>query len=236
MDVLVQKRVDGQNYVTLEVSWASSFHMDSFYIGSRRGLLIGRTLSVLITMTLGTSMAARQGPLAMAAHQICFQVWMAVSLLSDALAVSGQAVIASSVSKGDYERVKEATYFVLKTGVFTGICLTIILGTWFGSFAELFTSDKEVLQIVRSGALFVSASQPITTLAFVFDGLHYGVSDFSYAAISMMLIGAVSSTFLLYAPSVFGLQGVWAVEISVERPRPMQGQDLIVGFVENFEG
>lgn len=51
---------------------------------------MGRTLSVLMTMTLGTSMAARQGPLAMAAHQICLQVWLAVSLLSDALAVSGQ--------------------------------------------------------------------------------------------------------------------------------------------------
>ena len=35
-------------------------------------------------------MAARQGPVAMAAHQICLQVWLAVSLLTDALAASGQ--------------------------------------------------------------------------------------------------------------------------------------------------
>jgi hypothetical protein len=35
-------------------------------------------------------MAARQGPTAMAAHQICLQVWLAVSLLADALAVSAQ--------------------------------------------------------------------------------------------------------------------------------------------------
>lgn len=54
------------------------------------GFLLGRTLAVLITMTLGTSMAARQGPVAMAAHQICIQVWLAVSLLTDALAASGQ--------------------------------------------------------------------------------------------------------------------------------------------------
>lgn len=54
------------------------------------GFLIGRTLSVLITMTLGTSMAARQGSLPMAAHQICMQVWLAVSLLTDALATSAQ--------------------------------------------------------------------------------------------------------------------------------------------------
>lgn len=57
------------------------------------GLLLGRTLSVLATITLGTSMAACQGPLAMAAHQICMQVWLAVSLLSDALAVSAQVIL-----------------------------------------------------------------------------------------------------------------------------------------------
>lgn len=54
------------------------------------GFLLGRTISVLFTMTLGTSMAARQGPVAMAAHQICLQVWLAVSLLTDALAASAQ--------------------------------------------------------------------------------------------------------------------------------------------------
>lgn len=33
---------------------------------------------------------------------------------------------------------------------------------------------------------FVSASQPLNALAFIFDGLHYGVSDFPYAAYSMV--------------------------------------------------
>ena len=41
-------------------------------------------------MTLATSVAARQGPIAMAAHQICLQVWLAVSLLTDAFAASAQ--------------------------------------------------------------------------------------------------------------------------------------------------
>jgi Na+-driven multidrug efflux pump len=59
------------------------------------GMLLGRTLSILLTMTIGTSMAARQGPTAMAAHQICLQVWLAVSLLADALAVSAQVCIFS---------------------------------------------------------------------------------------------------------------------------------------------
>lgn len=58
------------------------------------GLLIGRTLAVLVTMTLATSMAAREGPIPMAGHQICVQVWLAVSLLTDALALAGQVYFA----------------------------------------------------------------------------------------------------------------------------------------------
>ncbi|XP_062177307.1 protein DETOXIFICATION 45, chloroplastic-like [Alnus glutinosa] len=174
------------------------------------GFLLGRTLAAVLTITLSTSMAARLGPLAMAAHQICLQVWLSVSLLADAQASAGQALIASSFAKGDYGTVKEITYFALKTGLFTGISLAIILGVSFGSLATLFTNDSEVLGIVRSGLLFVSASQPINALAYIFDGLHYGISDFSYAAYSMMAVGAISSAFLLYAPSVIGLSGVWS--------------------------
>ncbi|BFG42440.1 hypothetical protein CerSpe_287130 [Prunus speciosa] len=173
------------------------------------GFLLGRTLAVLTTLTLGTSMAARQGPVAMAAHQICIQVWLAVSLLTDAMAASGQALIASYLSKGEYKIVKEVADFVLKIGLFTGVSLSVILGLSFGSLATLFTKDPEVLVIVRSGILFVSASQPLNALAYVFDGLHFGVSDFAYAARSMMVVGAISSAFLLYAPSILGLHGVW---------------------------
>jgi Na+-driven multidrug efflux pump len=54
------------------------------------GLLIARTLAVFITMTLTTSLAANQGPIPMAGHQICMQVWLSISLLTDALALAGQ--------------------------------------------------------------------------------------------------------------------------------------------------
>ncbi|CAA7042421.1 unnamed protein product [Microthlaspi erraticum] len=173
------------------------------------GFVLGRTLSVLVTMTVATSMAARQGAFAMAAHQICMQVWLAVSMLTDALASSAQALIASCASKRDFDGVKEVTTFVLKIGVVTGIALAIVLGLSFDSIAGLFSKDPQVLQIVRKGVLFVAATQPITAQAFIFDGLHYGMSDFGYAAWSMMVVGAISSAFMLYAQAGLGISGVW---------------------------
>lgn len=101
----------------------------------------------------------------------------------------------------------------LQIGLVAGVFLAAVLGVSFSSLATLFTKDAEVLGIVRTGVLvsviisliftelnvglsmfsnvilllqFVSASQPINALAFIFDGLHYGVSDFKYAACSMV--------------------------------------------------
>ncbi|CAL4976568.1 unnamed protein product [Urochloa decumbens] len=173
------------------------------------GMLLGRTLSILLTMTIGTSMAARQGPTAMAAHQICLQVWLAVSLLADALAVSAQAMIASSYALLEYKRVQKIAMFALQVGVVSGLALAVGLYVSFGNIARLFTSDPEVLMVVKSCALFVCASQPINALAFIFDGLHYGVSDFDYVAQATIVVGVMSSLVLLWAPSVFGLTGVW---------------------------
>ncbi|KAH9662442.1 protein DETOXIFICATION 45 [Citrus sinensis] len=211
--------VGSQYMVTLLMIWylnkrtiLSIPNMKNLHFGDylrSGGYLLGRTLAAVMTITLSTSIAARQGALAMAAHQICLQVWLSVSMLADAQAASGQALIASSFAKGDYNTVKEITHFALKTGLFTGVTLAVILGASFNYLATLFTSDTQVLGIVRSGLLFVSASQPVTAVAYIFDGLHYGVSDFSYAAYSMMAVGAISSVFLLYAPRVFGLSAVW---------------------------
>uniref|UniRef100_A0A453Q953 Uncharacterized protein n=2 Tax=Aegilops tauschii subsp. strangulata TaxID=200361 RepID=A0A453Q953_AEGTS len=100
--------------------------------------------------------------------------------------------------------------FSLQIGLASGLALAVGLYISFGSIAKLFTNDPQVLAVVSSCALFVCASQPVNALAFIFDGLHYGVSDFDYVAQATIVVGVISSLVLLYAPRVFGLAGVWA--------------------------
>ncbi|KAK1353196.1 hypothetical protein POM88_052331 [Heracleum sosnowskyi] len=64
--------------------------VEGFNIILNGGFLIGMTLAVLVTMTVATSMAARDGPVPVAGYQICLEVWLALSLLNDALAIAGQ--------------------------------------------------------------------------------------------------------------------------------------------------
>ncbi|XP_017219807.1 protein DETOXIFICATION 44, chloroplastic [Daucus carota subsp. sativus] len=173
------------------------------------GFLIGRTIAVLVTMTVATSMAARDGPVPVAGYQICLEVWLALSLLNDALAIAGQALLASCYSEGNYDQAREVIYRVLKIGITAGISLTVFLLLGFGAISSLFTNDSEVLEIAKSGTLFVAGSQIMNALAFVLDGLYYGVSDFEYAAYSMALIGLISSLVMLAAAPMYGLAGVW---------------------------
>uniref|UniRef100_A0A1J3HEY7 Protein DETOXIFICATION n=3 Tax=Noccaea caerulescens TaxID=107243 RepID=A0A1J3HEY7_NOCCA len=173
------------------------------------GLLIGRTVALLVPFTLATSLAAQKGPTQMAGHQICLEIWLAVSLLTDALAIAAQSLLATTFSQGEYKQARQVIYGVLQVGLATGTGLAAILFIGFEPFSSLFTTDSEVLKIALSGTLFVAGSQPVNALAFVFDGLYYGVSDFGFAAYSMVIVGFISSLFMLVAAPTFGLAGIW---------------------------
>ncbi|KAL6640660.1 hypothetical protein ACP70R_021783 [Stipagrostis hirtigluma subsp. patula] len=173
------------------------------------GLLIGRTIAVFLTLTLATSLATREGPVPMAGYEICLQVWLTISLLNDALALAGQALLASEYAKGNYKQARIVLYRILQVGGLTGVALAVALFIGFGSLSLLFTDDPAVLDVARSGVWFVTISQPVNAIAFVADGLYYGVSDFAYAAYSTLFAGAISSIFLLVAAPKFGLGGIW---------------------------
>jgi len=66
------------------------------------GYLMLRTLALAGTFAFATSVSARLGVDLAATHQICFQVWLASSLLSDALAVAAQSLLARTYASGDY--------------------------------------------------------------------------------------------------------------------------------------
>ncbi|KAB2032008.1 hypothetical protein ES319_D05G343300v1 [Gossypium barbadense] len=168
--------------------------------------LVDRTIATLGTLTLATSLEARQGPIPMAGHQICVQIWLVVSLLTDALALSGQALLATNYSQANYQQARKVIYSVLKQiGLATGFPLAVFLFIGFEALSGLFTTDAEVLQIAWSGTL----SQPVNAIAFVLHGLYYGVSDYEYVAVSMVVVGLISSAFLLVAAPLFSVGGVW---------------------------
>ncbi|KAK9058572.1 hypothetical protein SSX86_023414 [Deinandra increscens subsp. villosa] len=171
-------------------------------------LLLMRVMGATFCITLSASLAARQGSTTMAAFQVCLQVWLATSLLADGLAVAGQAILASAFAKMDYEKVTATASRVLQLSLVLGVMLAVFLGVGLQFGARLFTKDVGVLHLISIGIPFVAGTQPINALAFVFDGVNFGASDFAYAAYSMVLVAIISILSLLIASS-HGFVGLW---------------------------
>ncbi|KAK4798114.1 hypothetical protein SAY86_030440 [Trapa natans] len=149
-------------------------------------LLLARVIAVTFCVTLAASMAARLGSTPMAAFQICLQVWMTSSLLADGLAVAGQAILASAFAEKDYNKATAAASRVLQMGFVLGLGLAVVVGVGLRFGSGVFSKDVNVQNIIFIGIPFVAATQPINSLAFVFDGLNFGSSDFAYTAYSMV--------------------------------------------------
>ncbi|KAF1896713.1 hypothetical protein Lal_00034412 [Lupinus albus] len=173
------------------------------------GLLLLRVVAVTFCVTLAASLAARLGSIPMAAFQTCLQVWLTSSLLADGLAVSVQAILACSFAEKDYKKATSAATRTLQMGFILGMGLSLAagFGLYFG--AGIFSRNANVVRLIRIGIPFVAATQPINSLAFVFDGVNYGASDFAYSAYSLVIVSIISiaTEFLLYWSKHF--IGIW---------------------------
>ncbi|CAH2036390.1 unnamed protein product [Thlaspi arvense] len=116
---------------------------------------------------------------------------------------------ASAFAKKDYKRAAATASRVLQLGLVLGFLLAVILGAGLHFGARLFTKDDEVLHFISIGLPFVAGTQPINALAFVFDGVNFGASDFGYAAASLVLVAIVSILCLLFLSSTHGFIGLW---------------------------
>ncbi|MQM14596.1 hypothetical protein Taro_047531 [Colocasia esculenta] len=172
-------------------------------------LLLARVIAVTFCVTLAASMAARLGSIPMAAFQICLQIWLTSSLLADGLAVAGQAILASAFAQKDHHKATVAASRVLQLGVVLGLGLTVVLGCGLRFASRLFTNDIKVLKLIYIGIPFVALTQPINTLAFVFDGVSFGASDFIYSAYSMVMVAIASIPCLFILSSSYGFVGIW---------------------------
>ncbi|OIW11764.1 hypothetical protein TanjilG_10966 [Lupinus angustifolius] len=173
------------------------------------GLLLARVIAVTFCVTLAASLAARLGPIPMAAFQTCLQVWLTSSLLADGLAVAIQAILASSFAEKDYDKVSAAATRTLQMSFVLGVGLSLVVGFGLYFGAGIFSQDVLVVKLIRLGLPFVAATQPINSLAFVFDGVNYGASDFAYSAYSLVMVSfaSIASLFLFYKSK--GFIGIW---------------------------
>ncbi|XP_011047404.1 PREDICTED: MATE efflux family protein FRD3-like isoform X1 [Populus euphratica] len=172
-------------------------------------LLLARVIAATICVTLAASRAARLGSTTMAAFQICLQVWLTSSLLADGLAVAGQAIIACAFAEKDYQKATTAAARVLQMSFILGLGLAVVVGLALHFGDMIFSKDPDVLRIIAIGIPFVAGTQPLNSIAFVFDGVNFGASDFAYSSYSMVLVATASIAAIFVLSKTGGFVGIW---------------------------
>lgn len=170
-----------------------------------------RTFGCSSALSYSSLAAAAVGVAAGAAHQVAFQLWLAASLLADAVAVAAQALLASALARGDAIRARLLASRTLGVGLATGLATSAALAAGGGRLLTPFSTDAAVLAATAAVWPLVVATQPLNTMAFAVDGLLFGASDFRACAVAMLSSAAPAVLLMrLGVGRGLGLGSVWA--------------------------
>jgi len=173
------------------------------------GEMFVRTVSLVGAITIAAAVAARIGVVAVAAHQVLWQVWLLLAMGLDALAIAAQALVAKYRGE-DPQRAKQAADRLLFWGLVSGVLLALLLIVLAEPLPRLFTPDPKVLAAVREVWPVVVLATPLNALVFVWDGIFMAAERFRFLAGAMVLAALVGVLFFFGALAFgLGLVGVW---------------------------
>ncbi len=155
----------------------------SAVVGSQ---LMVRTGSLLAALLLTTALAARISNVALAAHQIAFQIWTFLALALDAIAIAGQALVGRYLGAGDPANARSVSRRMLELGIASGVVLGALVIATRPWLAGAFTDGAAVRAQAEQILWFVAGLQPLAAAVFVFDGILIGAGDAKYLAGAML--------------------------------------------------
>jgi putative MATE family efflux protein len=189
------------------------------------GVLVLRTLMLVLALTIAAAAAARIGTVEVAAHQVVAQLWFLLAMIVDALAIAAQALVAELHGAGDRAGARRLSDRLLRWGVGAGVLLGLAVGIGGHLLAPLFTSDPGVQEAIRSVLPIAAVMQPLAAWVFVADGVFLAVLATRLLAMSTGVgLAAVLVVLALTLALGWGLVGVWWAMAAL-----MLGRAIVLG-------
>jgi putative MATE family efflux protein len=172
--------------------------------------LFARSVLLRISLLTMTFVAATQGDVALASHQIAFTLSYLLAMAPEAFAGASQAMVGHALGAAETVAATSLSRRALVWGLGSGLTMALLLLLLRPAYIPLFTTDPEVRDLVWSLAVVVATSQPIGALLYVLDGILIGAGDTRYLAWTLLV---ALLTFLPLAGAVLvadaGLIALW---------------------------
>lgn len=180
-------------------------------LGLGRDLVL-RSLAFQISLLSATTVVARTSAAAAAAHQVVFQLWIAMAMVLDSLAIAAQSLVGAALGADDRRQAESLAWQITRYGLGFGVAI----GAGFAALADvaphLFTTDAAVLAEIPHAWWFFVVLQPVAGVVFALDGVLLGAGDAAFlrtATLACSLLGFLPVLWLSLAFG-WGLTGVWA--------------------------
>ena len=155
------------------------------------GDLFVRTGMVLLFLALCTRVANRAGAEQGAAYQAIRQFFIFTALFLDAFAITGQSLVGYFLGARDILQARRVARSVcvwsIGTGVVMGACM--LLGQ---DFVAWLLVPPTAYAVFGSAWIVVALMQPVGSLSFATDGIHWGTGDFRYLRNAMVVASVIS--------------------------------------------
>lgn len=179
-----------------------------------------RTLTLRATAVGTTVIAAGQGEIALAAHQVVFNIWNLLALGLDALAIAAQALTGKALGAGNTAQVRLLSRRLLAWGVWAGVVFGLLVLAVHSVAGSAFTEDPAVRAAIAATMIVLAIGQPLSGWVFVLDGLLIGAGDGVFLAkagvVNLLAYLPAAAAVVIWAPGgTAGLVWLWVAFIGV---------------------
>jgi putative MATE family efflux protein len=178
---------------------------------ARAGIpLLARTALLRVALLWMTFVAASQGDVSLASHQIAYTLWFLLSMPPEAFAIAGQAMAGHALGAGDIEGAHLIAGRAIRWGLAIGLFFAALLVLLRSAYVPMFTGDPAVQDLAASLVLVVAATQPVGASVYVLDAVLIAAGDSRCLALTMLV---ATATFLPMAGLVLatdaGIVALW---------------------------
>ncbi len=176
--------------------------------------LILRSASLTIFVLFATRVATQMGAEADAAHQVIRQVWFFTALISEAFATTAQSLVGYFFGSGSKEYARRVAISTARWSLASGFAmLAIMLGTT--PIVQTALVPEDATAVFYAAWIIASLSQPLSALAFVTDGIHWGTGDYRFLRNAMILatVCGLLGLQLIASDKPGAFSGVWLMTV-----------------------
>jgi len=174
--------------------------------------LFVRTGLLTFFLMYTTRAATRAGADVGAAHQVIRQVYMFTSLALDAYATTVQSLVGFFIGRSEFDWAKRVVRVGVNWSLWTGGALGVLMWLGRGGVIAFLVPDSAVSVFLPAWAIS-SLSQPVSSLAFLTDGAHWGTGDYRYLRNAMVIaaLAGILGINLIQPDSPGVLYWIWVV-------------------------